>query len=77
MMGLVTLIDISGDDDLFLIIASPPALLQLSDRDPPRASEGERATYFSFHRHFGNWMWGGGLSVSCRMMWLRLRDLMT
>jgi hypothetical protein len=45
-MEALALIDVSGDDDLFLGLASPPALRQPPDRDPPRAGESERATRF-------------------------------
>ncbi|KAK3125131.1 hypothetical protein QOZ80_7BG0600560 [Eleusine coracana subsp. coracana] len=36
-MEALSLIDVSGEDDLFLGLASPPALPQPPDRDPPRA----------------------------------------
>ncbi|TVU38930.1 hypothetical protein EJB05_12327, partial [Eragrostis curvula] len=36
-MESLSLIDVSGEDDLFLGLASPPALPQPPDREPPRA----------------------------------------
>ncbi|TVU38951.1 hypothetical protein EJB05_12348, partial [Eragrostis curvula] len=38
-MESLSLIDVSGEDDLFLGLASPPALPQPPDREPPRAGE--------------------------------------
>jgi hypothetical protein len=63
-MESLELIDVSGDDDLFLGLSSPPALAQPPDRDPPRAGESERATRFSFRRHFGSWIWGGSRDLT-------------
>lgn len=38
-MEALSLIDVSAEDDLFLGLASPPALAQPPDREPPRAGE--------------------------------------
>jgi hypothetical protein len=57
-MESLELIDVSGDDDLFLGPSSPPALAQPPDRDPSRAGESEQATRLSFRRRFGSWIWG-------------------